>query len=225
MTSDAATLRQVGRPKLRFPTSEKTWAVIFFSFVQRTTSHGACRCLLRQAVAGTAGCWTGTTGGSVQTERQATHHVGLQGAMGIVERKSGARRAAGRVCSRGGVVAVGHAAPGRGDQRTRDRRGIIGGGCRFKACRSVYSWPRRQLSRSIHCVVLCLAVPGPRDGQAIGAGCNRLELLLFLLWPPSTLCWLVLCHVLDSRLVLDAIANVYCVVGVIVSAGVLQPRF
>lgn len=52
MTSDAATLRQVGRPKLRFPTSEKTWAVIFFSFVQRTTSHGACG-----VSASSGSCW------------------------------------------------------------------------------------------------------------------------------------------------------------------------
>lgn len=42
MTSDAVTLRHVGRPKLRFPTSEKTCPVIFFSLVHRTTSHGAC---------------------------------------------------------------------------------------------------------------------------------------------------------------------------------------
>lgn len=42
MTSETVTLRQVGRPKLRLPTSEKTCPVIFFNFVHRTTSHGAC---------------------------------------------------------------------------------------------------------------------------------------------------------------------------------------
>lgn len=41
MTRETVTLRHVGRPKLRLPTSEKTWAVIFLSFVHRTTSHGA----------------------------------------------------------------------------------------------------------------------------------------------------------------------------------------
>jgi hypothetical protein len=39
---DAATLRHVGRPKLRLPISEKTWPVMIFSLVHRTTSHGAC---------------------------------------------------------------------------------------------------------------------------------------------------------------------------------------
>jgi len=42
MTRDTVTLRQVGRPKLRLPTSEKACSVIFFSFVHRTTSHGGC---------------------------------------------------------------------------------------------------------------------------------------------------------------------------------------
>lgn len=42
MTSETVTLRQVGLPKLRLPTSEKTCPVIFFSLVHRTTSHGAC---------------------------------------------------------------------------------------------------------------------------------------------------------------------------------------
>lgn len=41
ITSDAATLRHVGRPKLRFPASEKTCPVIFLSLVHLTTSHGA----------------------------------------------------------------------------------------------------------------------------------------------------------------------------------------
>lgn len=41
-TIDTAIAMHVGRPKLRFPTSEKTWPVIFLSLVQRTTSHGAC---------------------------------------------------------------------------------------------------------------------------------------------------------------------------------------
>jgi hypothetical protein len=50
MARDAATLRHVGRPKLRLPTSEKTWPVIFFNLVQRTTSHGAC------GVSASSGC-------------------------------------------------------------------------------------------------------------------------------------------------------------------------
>jgi hypothetical protein len=52
ITSEAATLRQVGRPKLRLPTSEKTWPVAFFSLVHRTTSHGACG-----VSAPSAACW------------------------------------------------------------------------------------------------------------------------------------------------------------------------
>jgi hypothetical protein len=50
MARDAATLRHVGRPKLRLPISEKTWPVIFFNLVQRTTSHGAC------GVSASSGC-------------------------------------------------------------------------------------------------------------------------------------------------------------------------
>lgn len=41
-TSETVTLRQVGRPKLRLPTSEKTCAVMVLSLVHRTTSQGAC---------------------------------------------------------------------------------------------------------------------------------------------------------------------------------------
>jgi hypothetical protein len=50
IASDAATLRHVGRPKLRLPISEKTWPVIFFSLVHRTTSQGAC------GVSASSGC-------------------------------------------------------------------------------------------------------------------------------------------------------------------------
>lgn len=50
IASDAATLRQVGRPKLRLPISEKTCPVIFFSLVHLTTSHGAC------GVSASSGC-------------------------------------------------------------------------------------------------------------------------------------------------------------------------
>jgi hypothetical protein len=50
IASDAATFKHVGRPKLRFPTSEKTWAVIFFNLVHRTTSQGAC------GVSASSGC-------------------------------------------------------------------------------------------------------------------------------------------------------------------------
>lgn len=42
MIIDAATARQVGRPKFRFPNSEKACPEIFFSLVHRTTSHGGC---------------------------------------------------------------------------------------------------------------------------------------------------------------------------------------
>lgn len=42
MTSEAATLRQVGRPKLRLPTSQKSWPLMIFSLDQRTTSQGGC---------------------------------------------------------------------------------------------------------------------------------------------------------------------------------------
>ena len=42
ITIEAATLKHVGRPKLRFPTSEKTCADIFFNLVHLATSHGAC---------------------------------------------------------------------------------------------------------------------------------------------------------------------------------------
>jgi hypothetical protein len=51
ITRDAATLRHVGRPKLRFPTSENTWPLIFLSFVHRTTSHGA------DGVSTSSFCW------------------------------------------------------------------------------------------------------------------------------------------------------------------------
>jgi hypothetical protein len=50
IASDAATLRHVGRPKFRFPISEKTWPTIFFNLVHRTTSHGAC------GVSASSGC-------------------------------------------------------------------------------------------------------------------------------------------------------------------------
>lgn len=36
------TAKQVGRPKLRRPTSEKAWPVIFRNLVHRTTSQGLC---------------------------------------------------------------------------------------------------------------------------------------------------------------------------------------
>lgn len=41
-TMDTATQRHVGFPKFLRPASEKTCAVIFFSLVHRTTSHGGC---------------------------------------------------------------------------------------------------------------------------------------------------------------------------------------
>jgi hypothetical protein len=37
----AETARHVGEPKFLLPASEKTWPLSFFSFVHRTTSHGA----------------------------------------------------------------------------------------------------------------------------------------------------------------------------------------
>ena len=39
---EAAIAMHVGRPNLRFPTSENASPVIFLSFVHLTTSHGAC---------------------------------------------------------------------------------------------------------------------------------------------------------------------------------------
>lgn len=40
ITMDVETAKQVGRPKLRLPISEKACPVIFRNFVHRTTSHG-----------------------------------------------------------------------------------------------------------------------------------------------------------------------------------------
>lgn len=39
-TIEAETARHVGEPKFLLPASENTWLFSFFSFVQRTTSHG-----------------------------------------------------------------------------------------------------------------------------------------------------------------------------------------
>ena len=150
--------------------------------------------------------------------RQARGEAALEGLEG---RAVGARR----------VVRVGDAAAGRGDDGALNRRGIIGGGCRFEARPSASLWSRGQLSGALTSIVsvlwslLGLAAARAGKGQAIGAAVDRLELLSVFVLLLRTARRPLGLGALDCRPVLDAIASVYRVVGVIVSADVAQPRF